>query len=210
MVKTTKRSEVVVTKAAKSAIKKASEVDLQKDLAGSNKCLGARKQYDIYIKKLWNHLEYLGDYDPNKPFPLEGLSDEALAKFVVALAEATEFSPSAKKSCSAAISCLQQENRQPNQFLHKELYLNLHLAYAKWEAYTRDHPREKLKAVDFSVEQGNQMLLLPIEGYRTLLDKAVLVLAWNCAQRVEDIYLYESKNIKKIKLDPSIKPCSRK
>jgi hypothetical protein len=44
---------------------------------------------------------------------------EPLAKFVVALAEATGFLPSAKKSCSAAISCFQQEN--PNQFLHKEL-----------------------------------------------------------------------------------------
>jgi hypothetical protein len=35
------------------------------------------------------------------------------------------------------------------------------------------------------------MLLLSIEGYRTVLYKAVLVLAWNCAQRVEDIYLYK-------------------
>jgi hypothetical protein len=48
----------------------------------------------------------------------EALEDDNLAKFVLALSESTGFSASAKKSVSAALTTLLQENRKENPYLH--------------------------------------------------------------------------------------------
>jgi hypothetical protein len=125
MAKTKKAAAVV-----KKVMRKASEVtcwDLQRMLLAKNSIicylLGS------YIKKLWKHLEYAGEYVNTVPFPKEGLTDESLAKFVVALAESSGFSASTRKSVSTSITCLLQENQLPNPFRQPDLYKNLHLAY---------------------------------------------------------------------------------
>jgi hypothetical protein len=102
---------------------------------------------------------------------------------------------------SAALTTLLQENRKENPYLHKELYKNLHLVYGKWDAYNRDNHVEKKKAPIFSIAQGTAMLELPTISIRTLLDKAVTVLSWYGAERMEDIYSHLSKNVKKIPYD---------
>ena len=79
---------------AKKAIKKTSEVQLQNELVGNTKCTGARRLYNNFIRKLRFHLEYAGDYSPSRKFPAAGLKDEALAKYVLALA--VSFSPSSR------------------------------------------------------------------------------------------------------------------
>jgi hypothetical protein len=88
-------------------------------------------------------LEYAADeYVNTVPFPKEGLTDKSLAKCVVALAESSSFSESTRKSVSASITCLLQENQLPNPFCQPDLYKNLHLAYEKWSAYNREETFE--------------------------------------------------------------------
>jgi hypothetical protein len=201
----TKKAAAVV----KKVMRKASEVTLTDELLGTTKSVACQKQYASYIKKLWKHLEYAGEYVNTIPFPKEGLTDESLAKFVVALAESSGFSASTRKSVSASITCLLQENQLPNPFCQPDLYKNLHLAYERWSAYNRDNPREKKKAPTFSVEQGTAMISLPCVDNRTLLDKAVLVLAWYGGERIEDIYNHLSKNIKCIPYDFILNHCRK-
>jgi hypothetical protein len=118
-----------------------------------------------------------------------------LAKFVFSLYEVHKTTASFKKSLSAAISCLLQENRQPNPYTDKEVYKNLTLVYKKWNNYSRDHPSAIKKAEIFSIEQGTAMLELPTENKRKILDKVVLVLSWYGGERTLDIYKHLSKNI---------------
>jgi hypothetical protein len=64
----------------KKSIRKASEVTFSAEVLGKSKSSATRKSYDTYIRKLWEHLEYEGEYKPENPFPAEGLTDESLAK----------------------------------------------------------------------------------------------------------------------------------
>jgi hypothetical protein len=87
-------------------------------------CCCAKTVLGIYKKILKHHYKE-GEYDPHKPFPVEDLSDEMLAKFVFSLYEVQKTSASFQKSLSAAISfyCKKTGNRIIKKCIKILLYL---------------------------------------------------------------------------------------
>jgi len=86
-------------------MQKLSDINLEEELSRGVLRTGTRRSYDTWLRKFSESLGIV--WDPVGRIPKELLTDENIAKFLVALGSKSNYTPHSLKSARAAISsCL--------------------------------------------------------------------------------------------------------